>query len=194
MPEGAPASDHKQLQTRCNALIAATGDADRAELRQLLLRLSAQIAIGLQNIQLSISRAALARELDLPPDGGDPDLRLTCERPLTLRKRGVETRLVLGDTVSTHPDPTLIKMIGNAHGWMERLRSGEVTSIRSLAREEGLDHRHVTRALPFAFLAPDIVEAVLEGRQPASLTASGLKRLTSLPIHWADQRSALGFV
>jgi len=73
------------------------------------------------------------------------------------------------------------------------MRSGEIASIRSLAKDQGLDHRHVTRALPVAFLAPDIVEAILDGRQPVGLTASGLKRLNTLPIRWDDLRRALGF-
>ena len=101
-----------------------------------------------------------------------------------IRKRGVEPRLVPDGIVSMHPDSTLVKLIGNAHGWMERSRSGQVTSIRSLARDGGLDHHHLARALSLAFLAPDIVEAILEGREPASLTAGGLKRLSSLPIRW----------
>ncbi len=70
---------------------------------------------------------------------------------------------------------------------------GEVASIRALARELDLDHRHVTRALPLAFLAPDIVAAILEGHQPVHLTARKLERSDALPIRWDDQRAALGF-
>ena len=68
---------------------------------------------------------------------------------------------------------------------------GEVASIRALARELGLDHRHVTRALPLAFLAPNIIRAIVDGRQPAELTVTSLKRLDPLPMRWNDQRIAL---
>ncbi len=75
---------------------------------------------------------------------------------------------------------------------MRRLLDGEVTSIRALARDLDLDHRHVTRALPLAFLAPDIIRSILEGRQPAELTITSLKRLDPLPMRWDDQRTVLG--
>jgi len=50
---------------------------------------------------------------------------------------------------------------------------------------------HVTRVLPLVFLAPDIVQAIYEGRQPAALKVKGLS--ANLPIEWAEQRRVLGF-
>jgi site-specific DNA recombinase len=100
---------------------------------------------------------------------------------------------VLGGVIAVDPDQALIRLVANAHDWMRRLLDGEVASIRALARELDLDHRHVTRALPLASLAPDIVAAILEGRQPFDLTVTSLKRLTPLPIRWEDQRRTLGF-
>ena len=47
--------------------------------------------------------------------------------------------------------------------------------------------------IPFAFLAPDIVEAILDGRQPVELTAARLRRVRDLPISWVEQRCLLGF-
>ena len=110
-----------------------------------------------------------------------------------LRKRGVETKLVLGDVSTAEPDQALIKLIADARVWVQRLRDGEIASIRALARGLDLDHRHVTRALPLAFLAPDIIRAILDGRQPVDLTARKLERMDILPIRWGDQRAALGF-
>ncbi len=51
----------------------------------------------------------------------------------------------------------------------------------------------VSRTLPLGLLAPDIVEAILAGRQPVELTAKRLKRIRDLPVSWAEQRRALGF-
>jgi len=76
---------------------------------------------------------------------------------------------------------------------MQRLQRREVPSIRALARDLGLDHRHVTRALPLACLAPEIVTAIVEGRQPTELTVSALKSIDTLPIRWEDQHRLLGF-
>jgi hypothetical protein len=47
--------------------------------------------------------------------------------------------------------------------------------------------------LPLGLLAPDIVEAILDGRQPVELTVTRLKRVRDLPISWAEQRRILGF-
>ena len=69
--------------------------------------------------------------------------------------------------------------------------SGQAKSREEIARTNGLSGQHVARHLQLAWLAPDIVEAILDGRQPKQLT---LKRLLAkLPMDWAEQRKALGF-
>ena len=65
--------------------------------------------------------------------------------------------------------------------------------MADIAREVGLDDGEISRILPLAFLAPDIIAAILSGRQPVELTATRLKRLKPLPLLWADQRKILGF-
>ena len=72
-----------------------------------------------------------------------------------------------------------------------KLFSGEAPSISAIAYTEGVTDRYVSRIMRLAFLAPDIVEAILGGYQPADLE---LKRLMKgVPISWSDQRRALGF-
>ena len=81
----------------------------------------------------------------------------------------------------------------SACDWRERLLKGEVASINDLA---SLVRRHpsdITRTIPLAFLAPDIVEAILQGRQPLGLTAEKLMR-GRLPACWEQQRRLLGFM
>jgi site-specific DNA recombinase len=68
-----------------------------------------------------------------------------------------------------------------------------VASIRELARQNDRDVGEVSRTLPLAFLAPDIVEAVLDARQPINLSPRQLKRITGVPPVWDDQRRRLGF-
>ena len=62
-----------------------------------------------------------------------------------------------------------------------------------LAERHRMHHRDVSRILPLGLLAPDIVEAILAGRQPTDLTVSRLKRLSDLPVSWDQQRRVLGF-
>lgn len=91
----------------------------------------------------------------------------------------------------TSPDEGLSRMIGNARCLFERLASGDVTSIRDLAHRENLSETEITRVLPLAFLAPDIIEAILDGRQPVEMTATSLRRRSNLPTDWSEQRRVL---
>ena len=81
---------------------------------------------------------------------------------------------------------------------MSSLTAGACNSTAEIARQEiarqdGVDDGEISRVLPLAFLAPDIVEAIVQGRQPVALTARHLKRLKPLPASWAEQRRLLGF-
>ena len=76
---------------------------------------------------------------------------------------------------------------------MQQLQSGAAATVAEIAMAEVLDDGEISRVLPLAFLAPDIVQTILEGRQPLNLTARDLKRLKPLPTSWADQRQVLGF-
>jgi site-specific DNA recombinase len=115
--------------------------------------------------------------------------------PFTLKRRGNEAKLIIGDRVEgpTHAYEALTKTICNAHRWMQQLQSGAAATVAEIAKSEALDDGEISRVLPLAFLAPDIVESILDGRQPLNLTNRNLKRLKPLPTSWAHQRHALGF-
>jgi site-specific DNA recombinase len=84
-----------------------------------------------------------------------------------------------------------VKALTRRRQWYEWIVSGEVSGRRSIAQKLGLNERYVGRVLECAFLAPDIVEAILEGRQPPDLT---FKKLTHrVPLGWIEQRWQLGF-
>lgn len=77
--------------------------------------------------------------------------------------------------------------IARAKTWMQHLRDGEYRDTAEIARRFKLNDAHVRRLLRFGYLAPDIVEAIVEGRQPRSLTVRRL--LQGIPSAWADQRT-----
>ena len=108
---------------------------------------------------------------------------ITVEAPIAIKRRGVEAKLILQPHGSPSPDPDrrLIRAVARAHVWFTQLAQGEVTSLRDIARRWHLNRGDVSRTLPLAFLAPDIVEAILEGRQPPDVTTERLKRLPHLP-------------
>ena len=123
----------------------------------------------------------------------DDHLRLTFETEL--KRYASEVRLVIPPASDGHtagrPVPSLLKAIVRAHDWCEKLVTGKVSDIRALANQTGLNERYVSRILECAFLAPDIVDAILAGRQPSGLT---VRRLwNKLPLDWVEQRKQLGF-
>src|SRR6202171_3855996 len=87
-------------------------------------------------------------------------------------------------------DPTLIKAIARGRAWFEELAAGRARSLRELAEREGITRRYVRRLVDLAFLSPESVEAVLQGRQPVALTATLLTEL-DLPLDWTDQHCLL---
>jgi hypothetical protein len=133
--------------------------------------------------------------LDLPigPATSETETPLELTVPAELRRIGKEKRLVVAALVpKTNPDAVLIKAIVRAHSWFELLRSRKVESITELAKAEQLPRTYISSVIPFAFLAPDITEAILGGMQPIDLSLDRLINLT-LPVDWAEQRSVLGF-
>jgi site-specific DNA recombinase len=88
-------------------------------------------------------------------------------------------------------DQALILALARAKSWMRALRQGEYDDTAEIARRFGLSDPHVRRLLRFAFLAPDITETIVEGRQPSSLTIRLLLR--EIPLAWREQRSGFGF-
>jgi hypothetical protein len=103
---------------------------------------------------------------------------------LLARKNGLNSK---EETDLRSEDEAVVR----AHDWYQRIVQGELTGAQSIARATGLDERYVGRVLQCAFLAPDIVESILEGRQPAQMTFDIFRR--PLPIDWSAQRRALGF-
>ncbi len=83
----------------------------------------------------------------------------------------------------------MIKAIVRAHKWDQQIRAGQ--SITAIAKQESVHRTYVGQLLPLAYLAPDIIEAILDGHQPEDMMVEHL--LTALPTSWSDQRKQLGF-
>ena len=90
-------------------------------------------------------------------------------------------------------DPVLFREVARAYRCFEALLSGRAATLEEVAALEEIDRSYVSRLLPLAFLSPNIVEAIVRGNQPASLTAKQLIRAINLPMEWQAQRQLLGF-
>jgi DNA invertase Pin-like site-specific DNA recombinase len=162
----------------------------------LIRTLVERVDIAPDEMRVTVSLAKLRKQVlidDCEVDGNSASL--TNQVPLSIRRRGVEAKMIIGEQQSSPNtrDANLVATIARARYWLQRLNTSEHVTIASLAREVGVEDGEVSRLLPLAFLAPEIVEAVLEGRQPVELTARRLTRLKPLPAPWHEQRQVLGF-
>ena len=125
---------------------------------------------------------------------GQPEL-ITIYLPISFRRRARGEKLLIAAShaPASNPDPQLIRAIALGHSWFREIREGAATSLNKLAENHGVERTDAGRYIKFAFLAPDIVEAILLGHQPRDLTLRRLKRLGNLPMSWARQREFLGF-
>ena len=131
----------------------------------------------------------------LPADGStDIDNTISLKIEAKRKRRNGAVHLVLPPHASTparHPRPALIKAVARGQAWFEKFMAGKTGSIKSLARETGLTPHYVSSVFASAFLAPDIVEAILDGRQPETLKFEQLYK--RIPLSWAEQRKQFGF-
>lgn len=181
------------LFDRATAFAANLLEATPDTKREILLDIVTCVAIADKRISLRLRGDALRARLGIANAEAGEEVRF--DIPVAFRRRGVETRLVIGGTTaSAKPDETLVALVVQAHRWFNDLRSGTAASRSDIAKRDNVDPGDVSRVLPIAFLAPDITEAILDGRQPIELTAARLKRMRDLPLDWQQQRRHLGFI
>ena len=88
-------------------------------------------------------------------------------------------------------DDTLFQALGKAHVWQSKIDAG--SSFTALSKKEGLDRSYMARVMSLTRLAPDIIEAIIAGRQPLSLKISDLIK-EPIPVSWVEQRKKYGFI
>lgn len=101
-------------------------------------------------------------------------------------------RLVVDDgSEPANVNPGLVRLLLRAHVIRARLLEEPSLTLKEIAAEEGISSSYATRLLRLAFLAPDIVTAILNGRHPPQVTANRLMDDTRLPLDWTTQRELL---
>ena len=176
------------------------------DLRDLLSSFLRRVVIGDEQIQVMVSRNDLCQSLR---NGGKAIARNLSDRrnPLDatdLISLSIEARMkrcggVVHLVVPPNPTatsasrirPSLLKALARAHAWHQSVLEGNAPDQRALARHAGLTERYVGKVFPCAFLAPDIVDSILQGRQPDDLTFAKLCK--EIPLSWAEQRRQFGF-
>jgi len=121
---------------------------------------------------------------------------ISVDLPMTVRRRGGRKVIVLPDGTQGNPAPmatidnTMIKAIARAFRWQKLLENGTYGCLEKIAKAERIGPSFVSRVIRLALLAPDIVEAILAGKQPAHLTLRDLMK--PFPVEWAGQRVQFG--
>ncbi len=120
--------------------------------------------------------------------------QLVVSVPLAMKRRGGRKQVLApggansGASAQPSTNASLALTLARAHRWRKLLEQGRYRSIRALALELGVDNSYVARLLRLSLLAPDIIEAILDGAEPGGLS---LEKLYRAPMEWEGQRQML---
>ena len=119
---------------------------------------------------------------------------ITLSIPARLKRTGKEMRIIVDDgSEPGTPDTGLVRLIVRANTIRDRLLADKSLTFDDIAKSEGVVPSYATRLFRLTVLAPDIVSAILTGKQPPELTGRRLMDDTRLPLDWSEQRRRLGF-
>jgi DNA invertase Pin-like site-specific DNA recombinase len=189
-----------EAQNSCKGWFSGTATSTAA----IVSKLVNGVVVHLEKVEVLVSKPKLRDALmhglsfcptEPPNTAGDTGDLVHLNVDARLKRCGGEVRLVVPPRsaveMPAHPVPSLLKAMARSHDWHTQIIAGKLRGRRALADQAGLDERYVSRILQCAFLAPDIVEAILAGRQPADFSMDKLR--TGLPLSWAEQRQRFGF-
>lgn len=164
----------------------------RSKQRATIRDLVAKVAVQPHELTVELSVTALSAALVVEhPAGAQTSIPL--RSPVCLTSTGRAIRLVQRDgrpVSQAKPDPGLIELLRKGRGWWKLLQTGTI-DIATIARDEKVNDSWVSRLVRLNFLAPAIVEAILAGTQPSSVSATSL-RTANLPIDWNEQIALFG--
>jgi site-specific DNA recombinase len=169
-----------------------------ARKRAVLTGLIERVEVSVDQIDIRLRSSRLSALLDAAATSQsvNDDETEILSVPVRLRRAGREIRMVIDGTdpfAASKPDARLIRLLIRACRFNAALAQGEGIHFAALAQREGVGRSYFTRLVRLSYLAPDITQAILDGRQPRDLTAEKLLEHSRLPLAWHDQRIALGF-
>jgi len=195
----AGSGDAEQLQSAINEadIMAATlrsgSTQAKAELLSALLR---QVRLHEDRIEVEVDQAAAQERWGIDGNAGARSEASIITIPSVRVRRGHQLRLIVPGAETSHSNPALrdtklIGIIAEAHQARQLVLANPRHSLAQIAREHGRCRTRLGKLVSLSCLAPDIITAIVRGKQPAHLTVS---KLTSkpLPLSWTQQRRELG--
>jgi site-specific DNA recombinase len=179
-----------ELKQAIDAIDTKVKSFEQVETSEATSTLIERVELKRDGMQITLDLRSL-----LPADrfpAGGANLRITRLIPLQMKRRGVETRLVLpGEVTAARTDPALLRALARGYQWFAELAAGTVSSTKQIAAREGVSDSYVRHLVPLALLAPSVVESICAGRQGVCLSAERLKTQVGVPIEWDAQQRLL---
>jgi len=167
--------------------------------RAFLTALIDRIDVGADQIDIHLRPTRFAALLDVAatplPSASDDEIQIL-SIPVQLHRSGRAITMLIARTdpfATARPDARLVKLLIRARQFNATLLDSEGAPFATLAKREGVSPSYFTRLVRLSYLAPDITQAILDGRQPRHLTAGKLLAHSRLPLAWHEQRTMLGF-
>ncbi len=170
LPRSVSLADEEALSARLQLLREQLERGDPLSRRGLLLSLVDRVVPAEGSISLVLRVSGLAGTRNGPETAAAEMIEVS--RAVSLRRRGLETRLIIEGSgpAEPEPDPALIKALAQAHRWWRDLLERRYATMRELAQAYATDESYVGRILPLAFLDPGLTTAIIAGRQPPEFT------------------------
>jgi site-specific DNA recombinase len=202
--EGANGAGQSRLIARGRQISEDLGTLAPDQIRATLMALLSRVDIKPDRFEIVIRRGLLvellgAQSINPTTQGGKPANEPDDFLMLTVRARlqrvGREMRMLVENADDqTIADPGLLRIVARAHDIQKRLMENTDLTVHVIASQERVSANYVYRLLRLPTLAPDIITAIVNGKNPPQLTAKKLMRLTpQIPVDWAEQRKLLGF-
>lgn len=189
----------EQLMDKLNLLRSRANriESDQQSRKEILQSLVYRITVSKAAVEIELSEEALAASIGLSASEGpmteDLPGHLHISVTSHLLRCGRQVKMILDDGKNrpAEPDPQLIAMVAKTRNWFEGLMSGHFDRYEDIAIAEDCDRSYVRRLISIAFLAPDIVEKILNGNHSPTLTPARLRSACPLPVRWDEQRALL---
>jgi site-specific DNA recombinase len=183
----------KGLLAEAAELAASWQSLDAMRVRAILSTMVRKVQVHADRVDVTIDQRAAASLLSGQPGAHDRERRLIVLKiPARLKRAGIEMKMVVEDgSEPANIDPVLVRLLVRADAIRARLFQDPSLTLREIAEEEGVANSYLSRLVRLAFLAPDIVTAILTGKHPPELTANRLMADTRLPLEWKAQREVL---
>jgi DNA invertase Pin-like site-specific DNA recombinase len=191
-------SAQQRLGARAAEIGRQWSELPPARTRAVLTAMIERVEVRVDQVDIHLRLTGLTALFDIavPSQSMLDEETLILSVPARLRRTGMKISMLIDGTdpfTVAKPNTRLIKLLVRAHRFNTILVHSDSVAFAALAVREGVSRSYFTRVVRLSYLAPDITQAILDGRQPRDLTTQKLLAHSRLPLGWRDQRTALGF-